>query len=63
MTTSTASPRIDAMLLRYLKSLPGYDRWNAAPLPPQVDHYLRTADRQQLMTALAIALERLLDEN
>jgi hypothetical protein len=61
MTKSTTAQR-DALVCRYLKSLPGYDQWTGLPLPPEIEQYLRTADRQQAMTAAALILGRLWDE-
>ena len=62
MKDSVTSPCVDAHVLRYLKTLPCYEHWSGEALPHLIDHYLRHADRQQVMTAVAMGLSRLLDQ-
>ena len=62
MSSCSTNVPVEAHVLRYLKSLPGYHQWAAPPLPPLIDDYLRHADQQQIMTVLAMALGRVLDD-
>ncbi len=51
MNDSPAAPPVDARVLRYLQTLPGWECGSAQPLPPAVADPLRRADRPQALTA------------
>ena len=60
---SKATYCTDAMIARMLTDCPAFREWTHQPLEPQWRQQLNCADRQTLMTLVAEALSRLMQES
>lgn len=58
MTDSEAHD-FDAAVLRFLSVTPGIERWQDTRLPTEIERWLAAADDDELLSAIAAALQQL----